>query len=384
MMKILVVDTETTGLSNIDEVIEIALSLYEINLDDYSAVKTLSYTGRRCPSVPINPRAQQIHKISLSELLGKDFDHKEVSSLLNKADILVSHNATFDARMLEPLYPGIKDLNWRCTLKQWPWPLLSGRSLASIATELNISRAQAHTADGDVDILSACLFHQGSDGKYLKNLINSGNYSFKEVYEDPFKRTANAISPEAQQASKNLLGIISAIIADKSLPDAEIEFINNWIKNSPISGTTWPGNVLVERINRILADGKVDEDERSNLLSILNEMINGTLKKVCDKVSEKPLPLDEIDAINFLDHTFCLTGNFLLGHKDICELKIKNRGGLVAGSITKKLDYLIIGSLGSDQWKHGNYGTKVQKALEYKLNGIPIKIIHEETLSKFL
>jgi NAD-dependent DNA ligase len=300
------------------------------------------------------------------------------------ADILVAHNASFDARMLEPLYPEIRSFHWRCTLKQWPWPLSSGKSLASIAADLNISRLHAHTAVGDVDILSACLFYPESNGKYLKNLIDSGDYSFRELPGDPFKRAASSISPEAQQASKNLLDIIAAIIADKNLPDLEIEFINNWIKKSPISSTTWPGNILVERLNKILADGKVDEDERSNLLSILSEMINGTLKKVSDVVSEKPLPLDEIDAIDFLGHTFCLTGNFLLGLKDVCELKIKNRGGLVSSSITKKLDYLVIGSLGSDQWKHGNYGTKVQKAMEYKLDGIPIKIIHEETLSKFL
>jgi DNA polymerase III epsilon subunit-like protein len=383
-MKILIVDTETTGLSSTDEAIEIGLSLYEINSSDYSAVKASSYTGRRCPSVPINPRAQQVHKISLSELLGKDFDHKEVNSLLNSADILVAHNASFDARMLEPLYPDIKNFHWRCTLKQWPWPLSSGKSLASIATDLNISRLHAHTADGDVDILSACLFYPEANGQYLKNLIESGDYSFKESFGDSFKRAANAISPEAQHASKSLLDIIAAIISDKNLHDSEIEFLNNWIKNSPISTTVWPGNILAERLNKILADGVIDEDERSNLLSILSEMINGTLKKVSDKVSEKPLPLDDVDAIDFLDHTFCLTGNFLLGLKDTCELKIKNRGGSVTGSITKKLDYLIIGSLGSDQWKHGNYGTKVEKALEYKLNGIPIKIIHEETLSKFL
>lgn len=384
MMKILVIDTETTGLSSTDEAIEIALALYQVNINDYSVTKISSYTGRRCPSVPINPRAQQVHKISLSELIGKEFDHKEVNSLFKTADILIAHNASFDARMLEPIYPGIKNLHWRCTLKQWPWPPSTGKSLASIATDLNISRLHAHTADGDVDILSACLFYEEANGAFLKNLIESGDFSFKEYPDNPFKRAANAVSPEAQQASRNLLDIIAAIIADKNLHCSEIEFVNNWIRNSPISATVWPGNILIEKLNKILEDGAIDEDERSNLLNILSEIINGTLKKVSEKVSEKPLPLDEIDAIDFLNHTFCLTGNFLLGLKDVCELKIKNRGGLINGSITKKLDYLIIGSLGSDQWKHGNYGTKVEKALEYKASGIPIKIIHEETLAKFL
>mgnify|MGYP000140214245 FL=1 len=52
--------------------------------------------------------------------------------------------------------------------------------------------------------------------------------------------------------------------------------------------------------------------------------------------------------------------------------------------VTKKLNYLIVGGLGSDQWKHGNFGAKVEKAIQYRSDGIPIKIVHEESLVKFL
>ena len=384
MNKILLIDTETTGLSKTDEVIEISLSLYEVNIENNSTEKIAFYTGRRCPSVQINPRAQKVHKISISDLIGKDFDHEKVNSLLDNADILIAHNAAFDARMLEPIYPNIKKLHWRCTLKQWPWPTYSGKSLASIATELNISRVHAHSAEGDVNILSACLFYPEANGEYIKKLINFGDVSFKEPFDNPFKRAENIISSESQKSSKNLLDILAAIISDNHLHDSEIKFIYDWINNSPLAARAWPGNIIIDLLNQILEDGIIHEEERSNLLTILNEIINGTLKKVADKVSENPLPLDEVDAINFSDHLFCLTGNFLIGERNTCALKISNRGGLLTESITKKVDYLIIGALGSDLWKHGNYGTKIEKAIEYKSMGSSIKIIHEEVLCKYL
>jgi hypothetical protein len=43
-----------------------------------------------------------------------------------------------------------------------------------------------------------------------------------------------------------------------------------------------------------------------------------------------------------------------------------------------RLRYLVIGSLGSSEWKHGSFGTKVEKAVKYKRTGLPILIINEK------
>ena len=48
--------------------------------------------------------------------------------------------------------------------------------------------------------------------------------------------------------------------------------------------------------------------------------------------------------------------------------------------MTKKTDYLIVGGAGSDNWKFGNYGAKVSKALEMQENGHPIVILKESDL----
>ncbi|OZB48800.1 MAG: hypothetical protein B7X60_03090, partial [Polynucleobacter sp. 39-45-136] len=133
MTKILVLDTETTGVSSSDEPIEIAAALYEVDSTGNLVAKLDTYSGRREPMVPISSMAQKVHKISKADLAGRDFDHEKVAVLLSNADVIVAHNADFDSRMLQPLYPGIKDKSWRCTINQWPWPFASGKSLSSVA-----------------------------------------------------------------------------------------------------------------------------------------------------------------------------------------------------------------------------------------------------------
>ncbi|WP_162785853.1 hypothetical protein [Polynucleobacter necessarius] len=367
-----------------DEPIEIAAALYEIDSDGNLVKKLDAYNGRREPSVPISFMAQKVHKIPKADLAGQDFDHEKVGALLSDADVIIAHNADFDSRMLEPLYPGIKDKSWRCTINQWPWPFSSGKSLSLVAAELDIPQLNAHSAEGDVDALSACLFHSAGNGSYLKNLLSENDYVFKSTTENAYQRAASSITPEVSEACRNLLDIVGAIVSDRNLHDSEIMFVNDWIKAHPTVSTLWPGNVIAQQLKQILSDGVISEGERSSLLKSLSEISAGALAKVSEVAEEIDFHPDELDVIEFTSYTFCLSGNFLFGDKDKCADEITKRGGLMLAGVTKMLNYLIVGGLGSDQWKHGNFGTKVEKAIQYRSDGIPIKIAHEESWVKFL
>ena len=60
---------------------------------------------------------------------------------------------------------------------------------------------------------------------------------------------------------------------------------------------------------------------------------------------------------------------------------LTNMGGIPVKSVTKKTDYVIVGSQGSDAWSAGNYGSKIKKALELQEKGIAIQIIKESDLN---
>lgn len=67
--------------------------------------------------------------------------------------------------------------------------------------------------------------------------------------------------------------------------------------------------------------------------------------------------------IEYENNSFCFTGKFTYGERNICEAAVIAKGGAIEKSVTKKLNYLIVGSNFSPDWKHQNYGRKIQKAL---------------------
>jgi hypothetical protein len=384
MYKLLLLDTETTGLAAVDQPIELAMCLYEVQGNGQSVRQIDSYIGRRCPTVPINPRAQKVHGISIADLVGLDFDFDKINNLIESADFIVAHNARFDHRMLKGLIPNISNKQWRCTLDQWPWPVSFGRSLATAAAVCNIRIQNAHAALADVQTLAACLFLPSANGEFVCNLIKDKEFSPKSDHSLINTNLDQVITAEAQSSCSTLLNIIGAVIADQNLHDSEIEFISKWLEKFPIAANHWPGNIIIEQVQQILSDGLITEEERASLSFTLNELLNGNLKKAAQVLQTSPLDLDSIDKIEFEKSVFLLTGDFLLGSKEECASKIEIRGGTVANSMTKKVNFVVLGSLGSEQWKHGNFGTKVAKAIEYKSTGLDVRIISEEVFVKYL
>ena len=83
-------------------------------------------------------------------------------------------------------------------------------------------------------------------------------------------------------------------------------------------------------------------------------------------------------SIEFKGRKFVLSGKFSYGSKKECENRIKEHGGSISKSISSKTDYLVLGSEGSSDYKHGYYGSKVVKAMKSRSNyGVPA-IISEE------
>ena len=64
-----------------------------------------------------------------------------------------------------------------------------------------------------------------------------------------------------------------------------------------------------------------------------------------------------------------LTGDFRKGSR--CEItdELEDLGIIVAKGVTKKTDYVVRGSFGSEAYAFGTYGSKVRKAMDL---GIPV------------
>ncbi|MBL0143768.1 MAG: BRCT domain-containing protein [Betaproteobacteria bacterium] len=198
-----------------------------------------------------------------------------------------------------------------------------------------------------------------------------------------FARQGAAYANEMKRSFGALVGIAQGLLGDRQLSDQEIGFLNEWLQANDAIATAWPGDVVHTRIKAVLADGVVTEEERSHLVETLSKLVGGSLEQLAQSEHVTGLAFDDVSSVSFSGSRFCLTGEFVYAPREVCSAAIESRGGTVGG-VTKKLSYLVIGGLGSPEWKHGSFGTKIEKAMQYKREGLPILVVHEDTWASSL
>jgi hypothetical protein len=195
---------------------------------------------------------------------------------------------------------------------------------------------------------------------------------------DGFSRQRAKYANELKRSCGALVGIAQGVLCDRALSDDEVRFLHDWLTSNDEICQGWPGDVIYKRVRDVLADGIITEAERAHLVETLQELIGGAHETLAAPVHVTKLAFDENPTLKYPGARFCLTGEFVYGPREKCATAITTRGGVIASSVTKQLGYLIIGGLGSVEWKHGSFGTKVERAMKYKRDGLPIAIVHEE------
>lgn len=180
------------------------------------------------------------------------------------------------------------------------------------------------------------------------------------------------------RAIDELIGLSRGIIADQEVNQIEANFLRSWMEAN-ISYCADPVvNQLYRRIQEMLVDGVLDQEEQRELHQILTEFSGESTACHCHDLAPT-LPLcTPPPKIEFPTMTFCLTGRFAYGPRRICEEVIFERGGRSAGNVSGKIDYLVVGTFCSTDWLHTSYGLKIKKAAELRDTGLPIAIISED------
>ncbi|MBS1198134.1 MAG: hypothetical protein H6R18_1919 [Proteobacteria bacterium] len=187
------------------------------------------------------------------------------------------------------------------------------------------------------------------------------------------------------KATNTLLGICTGLVADGHINDKEIVFLRTWLAENHDTCTNWPGNMIAKRIDAILADGKVTDNERSELLICLENLCGNHFSETGAVTTEGPsLPLDEDPTIFFRNMTFCFTGMFYFGTRAACERAVLKLEAMPVDRVTSKLDYLVIGSIVNEDWANMTYGRKIETAIERRERyGLPA-IVSEQQWVKAL
>jgi hypothetical protein len=183
---------------------------------------------------------------------------------------------------------------------------------------------------------------------------------------------------ELIKAAQVLNGICAGIAADNTINDQEIHYLKTWLLDHEAVASTWPGYVLADRIRAVLADGVITEEERQDLLQTLRQLSGNRFVETGAAKTDGPmLPCDDDPSIYFRNMTFCFTGGFIYGTRADCERIVLSLGSMPVDRVTKKLDYLIIGTFVEPTWANSAYGRKIEAAVRHRDNGSEICIATE-------
>lgn len=184
----------------------------------------------------------------------------------------------------------------------------------------------------------------------------------------------------ADRQIDELIGIVKGVMADGIVTQGEVEFLVKWMDSNRHAANLWPAKALYPRLAAVAAKGAMSLQEEGEMLDLLMKTVGGNTAPQQNQSSNSTrLPLSEpAEPIRFDGQAFCFTGAFNAGTRDWCHEQVQQRGGAGAGSITKKLNYLVIGDIGNGNWAHSTFGRKIEKAVEYNQAGARIMIVSEE------
>ncbi|WP_336356250.1 BRCT domain-containing protein [Pseudomonas granadensis] len=192
-----------------------------------------------------------------------------------------------------------------------------------------------------------------------------------------------------RRAADALVGLAAGITADGIVNIAEAVFLKQWLEDNLAHLNDPVINLLYSRLACILQDNALDVDESRELLDILRSFSGVRIERPKDGGTAAIIPTDlpfnsPVPDLIWDGRMFVFTGIMAFGPRKDCQALVEERGGLIGGSISKKVHYLVVGSVGNEQWRHSTYGTKIMKAVELREAGASIAIVGEDHWQKML
>lgn len=178
---IAIVDTETTGLSAANDVIiELAIMLCFVDEDGEVVGHLGPFSWLQDPGRELDPRITMVTGLAAQHLQGQKINDKFAFGLLDRADLIVAHNAAFDLGFIERRYPDLGGRAWACSCNEIDWLRLGyeGRSQSALLAHVGWF-SDAHRAAADVWALFWLLQHRqrdpggGSVRSHLQRLIEA-------------------------------------------------------------------------------------------------------------------------------------------------------------------------------------------------------------------
>lgn len=162
-------------------------------------------------------------------------------------------------------------------------------------------------------------------------------------------------------ATQILNGIIGGIVEDEEISEQECHNLRAWLYENNYLAGHFPFDKLFEKLERVLQDGILTEDEANSIETEINALLH-------------PVNALQNEAQSLKGKRICLSGNFSFGKKSAVEKYVIEQGGILEGSVTQETDMLVVGDLKTSLLTRNAHAKTIEKAVKYNDAGARIQI----------
>ena len=200
---------------------------------------------------------------------------------------------------------------------------------------------------------------------------------------DTWWRTSNT-KPMADRQIDQLIGLAQGVLADGIVSQAEAEMLQSWLRVNHRTDNPYVSRLL-DQVERVLADGILDEDEGRELHDALMSWTGGGGTDG-EESTTASLPLDPGPrTVRIAGCSFVFTGTGIFGTRKMMQDATLRAGGAVERNITMRTNFVVLGTYVTPAWAHQSFGRKIEKAMEYRdQKGTGVQIVHENDWAQAL
>ena len=224
LRKLVVLDTETTGVDNAAELIELAFCVctYDVRTRTVLSIDCC-FDAFSKPEKELSQEVSELTHITNDMLPKQKLSYDDFKEYLPEKCLVVAHNASFDRRILERSYPYVlADLHWADSMTEIDWRKkgYNGKGLELLLTQAGFWY-DAHRAINDVLALLWLIIQTGT----LAELCNNASKVSLEVRlsvsyaeKDSVKALGFRFRGEDKTWSRNFESMAAWQETQKSLP----------------------------------------------------------------------------------------------------------------------------------------------------------------------
>jgi NAD-dependent DNA ligase len=177
-----------------------------------------------------------------------------------------------------------------------------------------------------------------------------------------------------------MLGLVKNVLKDGIENAEEARHLRDWSQKHAEALARWPVNLILTRLHHFFTHDRIDEAERVELHDLFRELVAGTASIVLGYKGPTTLPLDQpAPAISWgASEVFVFTGRFAYGTRAKCQVAVHQRGSTCESNVTRRTSFLVVGTFGNEEWAETPYGRQIQRAMDLRRFGFPLRIVGED------